>query len=293
MNNIWIIYFILLTLTATVYAGTGAEVLRFPIGARANGMAGTQVSVADGIDAIYCNPACMAKCWSREAIFSCIDGPMDTSVSSILYGQPTDKGYLSGGLICLNGKNFPVFWLNGSVEDIRCQNDWVAVMAFGHQITENSCLGYGLKIITSNLAERATAAGCGLDMGWLYRKRGFSTAMAVSNAGIGLKYHQKRDELPLSLRFGMGGEVYAQKSDKLLLTGDIIWYKNEDLRLSVGLEYNYANVLFLRTGYNAVENDYTLGIGWKIGNYQLDYAYCPLKNLENSHRMSLKVRSEK
>ncbi len=268
--------------------------LRFPIGARANGMAGVQASVADDIDAIYCNPACMAKCWYREASFSCIDGPMDTSVSSVSYGQPTDKGYSTFGLICLNGgSKSPIYWLNGSIEDIYCQNDWAAIMAYGRQITENSCIGYGLKIIVSSLAERATAAGCGLDIGWLYRKSGFSTAMVVSNAGIGLKYQKKRDDLPLCIRFGMGGEVYAQKSNKLLLTGDIIWYKNEDLGLSVGLEYNYANTAFLRTGYNAVDNDYTLGLGWKIGRCQLDYAYCPLKNLESSHRVSLKVKGEK
>ncbi len=292
LNRSLITCFILLILIANAYAGTGAEFLRFPVGARANAMAGAQVSVADGVDAIYCNPACLAKCWSKEAIFSCIDGPMDTSVSSILYGQPTGKGYLSGGLICLNGEKFPVYWLNGSVEDIHSQNDWAAVMAYGHQITENSCLGYGLKIITSSLAERETAAGCGLDMGWLYRKRDFSTALSVSNAGIGLKYHQKRDELPLCLRLGMGGEVYAQKSDRLLLTGDLVWYKNEDLRLSIGLEYNHANTLFFRTGYNAIDNDYTLGLGWKIGRCQLDYAYCPLENLDSSHRMSLKIKSK-
>ncbi|MBI4777474.1 PorV/PorQ family protein [Candidatus Desantisbacteria bacterium] len=274
------------------HAGTGAEVLRFPIGARANGMAGAQTAIADGIDAISCNPACLAKCLNKEASFSCIDGSMDMSVSSILYGQPTQKGYLSGGLICLNGGNFPIYRLNGSVEDVQCQNDWVAVMAYGRQITENGCIGYGLKFITSKLAERETATGCGLDMGWLYRKKGFSAAMAVSNAGIGLKYQKKRDELPLCLRFGMGGEVYAQKSNKLLLTGDLFWYKNEDLRLSAGLEYNYANILFFRTGYHALDNDYTLGLGWKIGGYQLDYAYCPLENLKSAHRMSLKVKSE-
>ncbi|MBU0700488.1 hypothetical protein KKE26_04230 [bacterium] len=231
--------FILLTITSQAYAETGAEVLRFPIGARANGMAGAQAAVANGIDAICCNPACLAKCWYREAIFSCIDGPMDTSVSSILYGQPTQKGYLAGGLTCLNGGKSPIYWKNGTVEDIHCQSDWVAIMAYGHQITENGCMGYGLKIITSKLAERETAVGCGLDMGWLYRKGKFSAAMAVANAGIGLKYQKKRDNLPLCLRFGMAGEVYARKSNSLLLTGDLVKYKNEDLGLVAGLEYNY------------------------------------------------------
>ncbi len=289
MNKRQIICFIFL-LTANVYAGTGAEVLRFPIGARANGMAGAQTAVADSIDAIYCNPACLAKCWNKEVNLSCIDGPMDTSVSSILYGQPTRKGYLSIGLICLSGGNAPIYWLNGSIEDVRCQNDWTAIMAYSHQITENGCIGYSLKTITSRLAERETAAGCGLDMGYFYLKRGFSAAMAVSNIGIGLKYQKNRDELPLCLRFGMGSEVYAQKSNKLLLTGDIIWYKNEELGLSAGLEYNYANILFLRTGYKAVDNDYTLGLGWKTGNYQLDYAYCPLENLKSTHQIGVRIK---
>lgn len=291
MNRSQITCFILLIISANAYAGTGAEVLRFPIGARANGMAGAQTSVANGIDAT--NPACIAKCRNKEVIFSRIDGPMDTSVSSILYGQPTQKGYLSGGLTYLNGGRATIYRYDGSTEDIHSQGDWATMIAYGHQITENNYMGYGLKIITSRLAERETATGYGLDMGWLYQKRGFSTAMAVSNVGIGLKYQKKRDDLPLCLRFGIGDEIYAQKSNKLLLTGDIIWYKNEDLGLCAGLEYNYANILFLRTGYNALDNDYTLGLGWKIGSYQLDYAYYPLENLKSDHRMSLKMIMKK
>ncbi|MFH1097944.1 MAG: PorV/PorQ family protein [Candidatus Desantisbacteria bacterium] len=285
----FIFLLILLTMTANTYAATGAEVLRFPIGARANGMAEAQIAVANGIDAIYNNPACLAKGWCKEASFSCIDGLMDTSISSILYGQPTQKGYLAGGLTSLNGGRADINWHNGSIEDIQPENDWVATMAYGKQITENSCIGYGLKVIYSNLAERETAIGFGLDIGCLYRKKGFSTAIVLSNAGLGLKYYKKRDDLPLCLKFGMGGKVYARKSNSLLLVGDLIWYNNEDLGLSAGLEYNYANILFLRTGYKIPDNKYTLGLGWKVGKCQLDYAYYPLENLESNHRMSLRM----
>lgn len=113
--------------------------------------------------------------------------------------------------------------------------------------------------------------------------------MTISNAGLGLKYQKKRDPLPLCLKFGMGGEVYARKNNRLLLIGDLVWYKNEDLGLSAGIEYNYANIAFLRTGYKVPDNNFTLGLGWKVGNYQLDYAYYPLENLLSNHRMSLKV----
>ncbi|OIP37705.1 hypothetical protein AUJ95_07835 [Candidatus Desantisbacteria bacterium CG2_30_40_21] len=280
---------ILLTIVANAHAGTGAEVLRFPIGARANGMAEAQTAVVSGIDAIYSNPACLAKCWCKEASFSCIDGLMDMSVSSLLYGQPTRKGYVAGGLTSLNGGRADIYWHDGSIDDIQPESDWVAIMAYGRKFSENNCIGYGLKIIHSNLAERETAIGFGLDIGWLYQKKGFSTALALSNAGIGLKYYKKRDDLPLCLRFGMGGEVYARKSNSLLLVGDLIWYNNEDLGLSAGLEYNYANILFLRTGYKVPDNKYTLGLGWKVVHYQLDYAYYPLENLESNHRVSLKV----
>ncbi|OIP43336.1 hypothetical protein AUJ95_00855 [Candidatus Desantisbacteria bacterium CG2_30_40_21] len=68
------------------------------------------------------------------------------------------------------------------------------------------------------------------------------------------------------------------------------------LHFNVGGEYWIANLLALRAGLNLrqVNNKadigLTVGTGFKITNYQFDYAYIPYGDLDNTHQFSFIVR---
>jgi hypothetical protein len=62
-----------------------------------------------------------------------------------------------------------------------------------------------------------------------------------------------------------------------------------------GIEYHLGNVLIFRIGYE--KNPATLfsitgGIGWRINEYQLDYAFVPHGELGYTHRISLCIRAK-
>ena len=60
----------------------------------------------------------------------------------------------------------------------------------------------------------------------------------------------------------------------------------------LGMEYSFKKIIYLRTGYQyqGDEPGFKAGFGVKYKNFGLDYAFTPIADLGNIHKISLSYR---
>ena len=119
----------------------------------------------------------------------------------------------------------------------------------------------------------------------------------MQNIGLPLKEISQSFQLPANFKLG-GNYVFDILKNShpnlhtIMLTGDIGTSLDDDSFFSLGLEYSYNKMLYLRTGYqySGDEPGFKAGFGVKYKNFGLDYAFIPLADLGNIHKISLSYR---
>lgn len=169
---------------------------------------------------------------------------------------------------------------------------------------------------------RELLRGLGTDR---FFSRGLRIGAAVLNLGPALKFidNGAPNPLPLNFRFGIGFDPYMDETHRFTLAADVnkvlvrqtgdglnfdvdpgykalftAWadepFREEikDAIYNFGLEYGFANFIFLRTGWvhdvTGDITDYTFGIGVTYEGLRFDYgAYPQATGLENVNRFSI------
>ena len=137
------------------------------------------------------------------------------------------------------------------------------------------------------------------DAGILYHEsdKPWSAGFAMQNIGFPIKEINQSFQLPVNFKIG-GNYVFDLFKNSnpdfhtIMLTGDIGTGLDYDYFVSLGLEYCFNKILFLRFGYQyqGDEPGFKVGFGIKYKNFDLDYAFTPLADLGNIHKISLTYR---
>ncbi|MBU0699774.1 PorV/PorQ family protein [bacterium] len=271
------------------YAGgpgtRGGIILNYPVGAQAIGMGEAFAAAANDVNAIFWNPAGLSLLEHRE-----INGVVDANCTSVGYAQPIKFGVIGYGISILDGGEATIYYPEGATKTVRAQSDYMLMLSYAGKIIENLSIGGNLKMVHSELAEVSQATAFACDVVGLYRflANNLDIGGVIQNIGSNIKYEEESDALPLNIKVGI-----AYRFNRLLLTMDINKPIENKLRLNVGAEYQIAEIMVLRAGYKLKQEDnksgtgLTAGVGFKIRNYQLDYAYVPHQDLGDTHQISL------
>jgi len=159
-------------------------------------------------------------------------------------------------------------------------------------------LGANVKIISSKL-EDETAYGFAFDLGGLYKlmEDKLSLGLVIQNLGMGLKFIDERDPLPVNIKTGA---AYKILNNKLILALDINYPLDYDFNAHIGAEYIYeiGNIILMpRVGYKTTTisdldtlSGLSAGFGTRYELYGIDYAWVPYGDLGNTHRISINVK---
>ncbi|MDO8589355.1 MAG: PorV/PorQ family protein [Armatimonadota bacterium] len=291
-------------LVLAAQAGWAAETAAFldiGVGARAVGMGGAYTALADDANAVYWNPAGLARMEKREASVSHAELGASTRHDFLAYAHPAPQGTFAGAFTYLSqgsiegrdGLGRPTGSFNAS--------DAAVAGAYGRK-TDFADLGVSVKYLRSHIGS-AEAQGAALDLGARRELEGLGSGKlalgaALRNLGPGLKYDRERNDLPLRLALGAayrlpkGHAVAVEFQNGPRGTGS---------EGAVGGEFKAMEGVFLRLGYatkgaasggagfNAAKG-LTLGLGLKRGQFSLDYGAQAAGELGNTHRFSLAVR---
>ena len=188
-----------------------------------------------------------------------------------------DKITMAASITYLNYGTIQGYSASGDSTGLLTAYDWAGAVSVGYTVTDNLALGLTGKFINQKLDD-VTGSGFAADLGVRFQTDRFAFAVVGANLGPDMKFESTSEKLPSNLRIGV---AFAPFSNAVLtsLEYDKKIYGNAVMRQ--GLEFNYNEQYFLRTGYNlylqneseSMATGISLGAGLRIDQLAFDYAY--------------------
>lgn len=330
----FIIIFLFLGIVPTLFAQdnneklaqTGFQFLSVGTNARAAGMGEAFTTFEGSSEALFYNPAGMAKMGSLLNInFNQMTWIADIKYYSASLALSIEDGkYGVVGLSFFSIDYGKFLWtrvapeLPSGYEDIG--QNWSAPTSFmiglgyAKQLSDKFSVGGQVKYVKQNLGtsnvpvfdsdnklvgsqEQSYAQGViAFDFGTRYRT-GFKSlvfGMSVRNFARNLRYEKESFQLPLVFKIGISFNLIdfvPELSDNhaLYLSVDASHPRSHPEFISVGTEYLFMNMIALRAGYTTGQDNYnfTAGFGVRKFGFAFDYSYTPFDIFNNVHRFSV------
>lgn len=303
-----------------------APFLEIGVGARAEALGGAFTAEAGQVEMVYWNPAGLAfmdalgvsfthTAWLADAAFD---------FAAVAVPLPVFSSVVAASVTTLGVPDQPVRTIDnpegtGETYDAR---DYAVTVAVASRLISSFSVGLSGKYIHQRIWTES-ARQIALDVGVRYETplRGLALGASLSNFGgdmamggrnlkdvidpdlvnegvenIPVSYETESFPLPQTFRFGMAYERSVARRSTLTGAVSLAHPTAATESISLGLEYGYADLLFVRGGYQNLferdqENGLTLGFGLQVPLYDrsraaLDYAWSDWGVLERVHRIS-------
>jgi len=281
--------------------GTAAGVqVQVPVGAKDIALVGSNLAYTSGLDAIYWNPAGLARMENTAAAqfsYMSIFNDIGVNYLAAAYGDE-DLGVFGVSIKSFSFGDIPfttVEDMDGSSGRTFSPTFTTLGFTYSRPLTEVVNVGLTLKLINESI-DRASANAYAFDIGLQYDNLGsidgLSFAVALKNIGSNLSYEgsglgdnyldpsgredfltrdASSDQLPTSIELGIGYRAMLAEKNVVSVVGNFLSNNFENDAVKFGVEYSFDDFLFARGGYHlgmGVEDDekvydFALGAGIK------------------------------
>jgi hypothetical protein len=302
-----ILLMILIVVVSNTIAGNRSGVvseqfLKLSTSARAVGIGGAQVALAEGVSSIAFNPAGMMTVndMSVGMSYTAWFADIQHSFVGVVKNIP-GIGAVGVSVIMLvtddmieTTNSFP----EGTGRNFRA-SDYAFSIAYARQVTDQFRVGINGKYIQSYLYNTEVGASSfAFDIGTLYHIPMLRSHIGVSLTNIGkdIKFIQEQYSLPTALRFGILVDVLQEENNQVITTMQISRLNDADEQYNFGAEYVFNNLVALRTGWKFAydHESFTGGFGVKMDpigiNGTLDYGYNYFKYLPGTHSFTFELQ---
>jgi hypothetical protein len=331
MKTLFVLLFIIIAVNIKAQNGAaGAQELLFPVGARSLALNNSLTSDISGIEAIYYNPAGLVKgTHDIIAMFSYMKYIADIGMSYTA-AATNIEGF---GALGLSFKSIDI----GEIPVTTTQEPYgtgenfspsliVAGLTYSRNISDNLLVGTTVNIVYEKIIG-TTAMGTSFDFGFQYYNaglKGLSIGAVLKNLGPQMKFdgpellrtaidtstssgnqYYKIESapfpLPLQVQIGAAYEDKIAEKYSFVFSGAYSTGSYLDDEISVGAEFNYDNLFFVRGGYlaNLSQNSSdqkvfgpSFGVGFKVTsifNLSVDYAYRTAEKFNANQMITLKI----
>jgi hypothetical protein len=271
------------------FAETAFDPLSVGIGARALGMGGAYVAVAEDGDALFNNPAGLGEIDSLK--LTSMAGNILEDVNYTVLGAVTPLGEKSAVGLGYAGSFVTGIELRdnyGILSRKANYGDSVIFASFGRKLTEKLSLGIGLKYYFTDGTEIDSGDGKGLNLdfgilqkGWDWLSLGLVGQNLLSSGRMNYQ-NEESEALPLKLK--AGAKIYLMGSGfgaavvsplELILAFDthFLLQETRSMTLHGGLEFSPNPFLTFRGGVD--QTDPTAGLSIRFAGIGFHYAYQP------------------
>jgi len=290
---------------------TSFQFLKVWPGARGSALSGAYSTLANNSEAVFWNPAGLAKVQGFDASVNYIDWFLDIKHYALsaaynlgdfgtlgFQAVMADVGVIEvtsvDRLGFVNGVYNP-----GLTGQTFSPSSFVAGLSYATRLTDKFSFGITVKYVREDLVyEKADAI---VFDGGLTFETGFRSIVigaSVRHFGPEVKFIDKTYPLPQTFNIGISTYLFSANDPliaslgdhSLLFSYDMIQPRDYDQVHSMGMEYSFKNLVFLRGGYtfNSDQEGLSAGLGLLINHYRLDYAYSNYGTYLNSvHRITI------
>ncbi|KPJ49603.1 hypothetical protein AMJ40_05165 [candidate division TA06 bacterium DG_26] len=297
--------------------GSGGAFLSMGGGARPLALSGAYVAFAEGIDAIYWNPAGIARVDKSSLVFSHALLYADMSHENFAFVQPlTDGAFGISALALISGDIEITDYENQEgTGEFYSANDYAVGFSYARMMTKKFTAGFTMKVINQNIA-KVSATGVAFDLGATYNTEfhNLRFGFAAQNFGVDMSYGGEDLEikvgiggdslnveedilatyksepytLPLTFQLGAAVDLYNSAQHRFTVEGDLVHPNDQEETYAVGAEYSYREMLFLRAGHTQKNSrGFSGGVGLKVMNFQVDFSFEQHSELTDIKRISL------
>ncbi|MCF8240666.1 MAG: PorV/PorQ family protein [Melioribacteraceae bacterium] len=334
MKTIYYISIVLIILAAEIYpqvfaGSTSGQFLKIEPGARAIGMGGAYVSIADDASTIYWNPSGMSRLQNNSVTFSHTSWLAETSHNFAGIVLKLSENHALGlSYTSLTMPDMEVrteFYQDGTGEYFSAA-DYSLGLSYAFLITEQFSIGLTGKYVGQSIWHM-NASTIAFDVGIFYQTpfQGLNLGMCISNIGGKMKYEGednfvyydyepdehgtsdkifadiKMDEwdLPITFRVGLSYNLFKTDNHSFLISADALHPNDYGESVNTGFEYGFHERFFLRAGYKSLfklESEEGLTAGAGLLYYltysvpmKVDYAFADFGRLNSVHRFSIEI----
>lgn len=287
-----------------------AQFLKIGVGGRATALGDAFVAVSDDASALYWNVAGLAQFKDSEIIISHSAWLVDINHDflGVVYHLDSDNTL---------GLSFTSLWMDkmpvttefapfGTGEYFGF-SDIAIGLSYARKMTDQFSFGGTVKYIEETL-DKLSMRGIMIDLGTYYKTGLGSTRFAVVVSNFGAELAPDGDIIlvgkrsksewqsfapPTVFRIGFAFEPIDNEENRLTTAIQLNHPNDNSENVSLGAEYGWRKILFLRAGYkfNVEEQNYTFGAGINvpisIAQFSFDYAYSNFVRLGSAHRFSI------
>lgn len=304
LRTLFILILIITSFTATLAqyerpGSTDAQFLKIDTSPRAAAMGGAYISVVEGAEAAYYNPAALAWVPHTDLAFTHTEWFADIrhDYVAVAYTVNDRIGTFALSTTALYTDEMFVrtpLQPDGTGESFYAGN-YRFGLAYSRYLTDKVSIGGSLNYIYMSLYSSFTADAVTADIAVLYRTnfRGFRFGMKIANFGSEIKFVNESYPPPTNFTFGMSINAIQHSTNQVLVSLSAI-KPNDGVPLGLfGVEWTLRKLLSLRGGYNLNHEiaRFTFGGGIQmpvIGSHiRIDYSYSDFSLLGGAHRVGI------
>jgi hypothetical protein len=308
---------------------TAATFLEIGVGARAIGMGGAFVAIANDANALYWNPSGIANLPKSEVTLTHTDWLADTDFNFAGIVLPIGAfGTLGASITTLSMEEMKVRTVDDpeGTGEMFDAGDIALGLTYARNLTDRFSIGFNFKYIRQNIWHMS-ASSIAIDVGTIFitQFNNMKIGMSISNFGNKMKMEGKnarvfhdidpekygnndlinayleteKSPLPLIFRVGVAMDVLKNAYNCFTVAFDAIHPNDNYESINIGMEYTFKNFIFLRFGYKSLflednEQGLTVGAGLQQNlinkiSLKFDYAYADFGILHNAQRFSIGI----
>lgn len=306
LASLWLISLLPLAAQNDNAGTTGFDTLKLFYNAKSTAMAGAVTGISENADALDFNPAAILRAPKRSVSTTFMDHLVGSAGGSVAYVYPQNRFVAWGASLR--------YWNSGSIDrtEISPTGELIetgqsfgaqsVVASVSHARFINAALDFGgsLKVIYDSIDD-ASASAVMIDLGILHHtvNEKIKVGLSARNIGFQSSYYSSAkhsEKLPATYSAGLS----LRMSDTLLGAIDLSKANGENLVARLGLEKQITPAFTLRAGLKSNAADYqmggllaytswlSMGLGWKVKDFDLDYAVASYGDLGISNQLTLR-----
>jgi hypothetical protein len=289
-----------------VFAQATYDFLKLDISPRAAAVAGSFVADGDDPNVIFYNPAGIGLLSGTPVSFSFLKYLMDINSASLSYSKEfAGIGRFAAGIQYINYGTFTRADESGTELGDFSAGEMAFLIGYSNELEKNFYYGANVKFIYSSIAG-VTSTAAALDLGLHYAIPDvrWNFGLSILNFGTQIKsYYSIKEDLPLDIRVGFSKELERLPFRFFLSFNHLNDTQNKFLehfqQITVGGEFRLGQSMKLRLGYDNEKRKelkigtiaglagISVGLGFKVSTYNVDYSFSSLGSIGALHRFGI------